>query len=42
MGDLKYALKDLNRVIAGKHKLKGEAFYQKSLLFKQMNLKDSA
>ena len=42
MGDLKYALKDLNRVIAGKHKLKGVAFHQKSLLFKQMNLKDSA
>lgn len=41
-GDLKYALKDLNRVISSKHKLKGDAFYQKSLIFKKINLQDSA
>lgn len=42
MGDLNYALKDLNRVIASKDKLKGDAFYQKALIFKKMNMKDSA
>ena len=42
MGDLKYALKDLNRVITSNDNLKGDAFYQKALIFKKMNLIDSA
>ncbi len=42
LGDLEYAKKDLSRVIASKHKLKGDAFYQKSLIFKKQNELDSA
>lgn len=42
LGDLEYAKKDLSRVIASEHKLKGDAFYQKSLLFKKQNQLDSA
>ena len=42
LGDFNYALTDLNRVISSKNELKGAAFYQKSLIFKKLNLLDSA
>ncbi len=41
-GDLEYAKKDLNRVISSNDKLKGEAFYEKALIFRRQNLLDSA
>ncbi|MFT5762112.1 MAG: tetratricopeptide (TPR) repeat protein [Polaribacter sp.] len=42
LGDLNYAKKDLNRVINAKHQLIGDAFYQKSLIYRKLKMIDSA
>ncbi len=41
LGDLEYAKKDLGRVISSNDQLKGDAFYQKSLIFEKQGLLDS-
>ena len=41
-GNLNYANKDFMRAIQGKSKLIGDAYYQRSLVYKQLNKPDSA
>ena len=36
LGDLNYAIKDLDRVISARHELIGDAFYQKSLVYEEL------
>jgi protein O-mannosyl-transferase len=42
LGDLEYAKIDLNRIISANHELKGDAFYQKALIFRKLKMIDSA